>query len=40
MVQAGQALNRLNKMESAKSIIESVIAEAKAAIKKVQRLAQ
>lgn len=40
MVQAGQALNRLNKVESAKSIVESVVAEAKYAIKKVQRLAE
>ena len=40
VVQSGQALNRLNKIESAQEIIESVIAEAKEAIRNVQRLAK
>lgn len=40
VVQAGQALNRLNKIESAQEIIESVVCEAKAAIKNVQHLAK
>jgi enoyl-[acyl-carrier protein] reductase II len=40
VVQSGQALNRLNKIESAQEIVESVIAEAKEAIKNIQRLAK
>ena len=38
-VQCGQSLNRLTKVEPAKVIVESVIAEAKEAIKKAQRFA-
>ena len=40
VVQSGQALNRLNKIESAQEIIESVITEAKEAIRNVQHLAK
>ena len=38
-VQCGQSLNRLTKVEPAKVIVDSVIAEAKEAIKKAQRFA-
>ena len=36
-VQCGQSLNRLTKIEPAKAIVESVVAEAKEAIKRAQR---
>ena len=38
-VQCGQSLNRLTKVKPAKVIVESVVAEAKEAIKKAQRFA-
>ena len=37
VVQVGQGLNRLTQVEPAKAIVESVIAEAKEAIKKAQQ---
>ena len=37
VVQVGQGLNRLTAIEPAKTIVESVVAEAKEAIKKAQQ---
>ena len=37
VVQVGQGLNRLTQVEPAKTIVESVVAEAKEAIKKAQQ---
>ena len=36
-VQVGQGLNRLTQVEPAKTIVESVVAEAKEAIKQAQQ---
>lgn len=39
-VQCGQSLNRLQRIEPAKAIVDSVISEAKAAIKRAQQYAE